>query len=193
MGIIVKQNYDSGKRIKQYRKVSKIEYKNCKICGKLYIISNYKKFYKHVCCKTCDYVFRKNNGINLSNRFKNQKTYKQCIFNSKYYGEVKLDSKWEVLVVESLEHNDIKWQRGKSFEWTRPSDNTVHRYFPDFYLPDYDIYVEPKNPYKWKTDYNFEKYKINYVIKHHNIIVVMILDSNHANWEYIKTQIPLAV
>ena len=39
-------------------------------------------------------------------------------------------------------------------EWIRPetplryfgNDGKQHNYFPDFYLPKYDVYLDPKNP-----------------------------------------------
>ena len=59
-----------------------------------------------------------------------------------YNGEI-LDGGWELLVAQYLDSNDIKWQRplsGFEYFW----DNSTHTYYPDFYLPDYDSYIEVK-------------------------------------------------
>ena len=46
---------------------------------------------------------------------------------------------WELKFVEFLNDKKIKWQRNfKSFEYLYENKN--HKYFPDFYLIDYDIY-----------------------------------------------------
>lgn len=60
--------------------------------------------------------------------------------------EVLLDSSWEVRVAELLIAKDIKWIRPPFIKWV-DSKAKVRRYFPDFYLPDYDVYLDPKNPY----------------------------------------------
>ena len=44
-----------------------------------------------------------------------------------------------------------------SIKWV-DSNNKTRRYFPDFYLPKYDRYLDPKNPYCMKQDE--EKLKI---------------------------------
>lgn len=165
----------------------KLYYNTCKICQKIFIKDRHKSF----CSGKCLHSFRVQWGIDLAKNYKNQKPYKQHKFNSKYHGEVLLDSGWEVKVVQSLEDNNIKWERGKGFEWIRPSDNTQHKYYPDFYLPDYDVYVEPKNPYKWSIDYNNERYKVEYVIKHHNIKIIVLTNKKCLSWEYIQKEMNL--
>lgn len=62
-----------------------------------------------------------------------------------YYGDdgISLDSSWEVKFVEYLDSLGITWKRNKihtTYFW-KDSD---HKYFPDFYLPDYDVYIEIK-------------------------------------------------
>ena len=48
--------------------------------------------------------------------------------------------------------------------WT-DKDGNKRRYYPDFYLPDYNVYLDPKNRYLIKVD----EYKINRVIKENGI------------------------
>lgn len=84
----------------------------------------------------------------------------------KYKG-IWFDSSWEVIVAKWLDDNKIKWQRNgiKSFEWMDKGKKRL--YHPDFYLPEYDVYLDPKNPYKLKYDLP----KLKYVIKEHKIIL----------------------
>lgn len=105
-----------------------------------------------------------------------------------YYDEVKLDSSYEVIVAKDLDKNKIRWQRCSRFPYH--IDNTLHYYTPDFYLPDYDIYLDPKNdflinninPNLGYTD--IEKIK---QVEIENNIKIIILDKNNLLWENIKT------
>lgn len=67
--------------------------------------------------------------------------------------------------------NELKiyWNR-PSYFWYTDSDNKKRRYYPDFYLPDYNLYLDPKNNYLIKTDTD----KINRATSQNNIIVVVI-------------------
>ena len=72
------------------------------------------------------------------------------------YNGLLLDSTWEVIVAQFLDSNNIEWIRPKlGFEYTYK--NKSHIYYPDFYLPQYDRYIEVKgyrrlnDPYKWKS------------------------------------------
>lgn len=69
---------------------------------------------------------------------------------------IKLDGLWELEVAKYLEKNNIKWERPKNgfkYIW----NNSEHIYFPDFYLPEYNYYIEVKgyqrdrDLYKWKS------------------------------------------
>lgn len=184
-----KQKQSLASKLNRFKRNCKIQYVNCKICQTLFITSRNKKGLKSVCSEKCRLHLFKNIGLELCKRHDNHKMYGHHLFESKYHGEIKLDSGWEVKVIKSLEDNNIKWERGKGFTWTRPSDNTLHTYYPDFYLPEYDIYVEPKNPYKWEVDLNYEQYKIKDVIKNYNIHIIVLLNKKNLHWDYIKTQI----
>lgn len=75
------------------------------------------------------------------------------------YNGILLDSSWEVEVAKYLDSNNIKWERpkiGLEYEW-----NGVKRlYYPDFYLPEYNMYIEVKgyererDRCKWKSLHN---------------------------------------
>lgn len=89
---------------------------------------------------------------------------KHCIYKS-----IKLDSSWELIVAKYLDSLNIKWIRNKNsfnYEW----DNKIHKYFPDFYLVDYDYYIEVKG-YERKRD----------LAKYSSLKNLIIIRSNEIN------------
>lgn len=84
------------------------------------------------------------NSSNVNGRVKKQ-NYNGMVF----------DSKWEVIFAKFLNYHKVKWMRptvGIPYEW----NNTPHMYFPDFYLPEVDLYVEIKG---CERPRDVEKYK----------------------------------
>jgi hypothetical protein len=63
---------------------------------------------------------------------------------------VNLDSSWEEALAIRLDNTNIDWIRPDPIKWI-DNDGITHNYFPDFYLIDYDIYLDPKNPYAIKA------------------------------------------
>ena len=72
------------------------------------------------------------------------------------YNGFKIDGQWELEVAKFLDDNHIRWikpDKGFEYEW----NGNIHLYYPDFYLPDYDRYIEVKgyqrdrDLYKWKS------------------------------------------
>ena len=65
-----------------------------------------------------------------------------------------------------------------------------HLYFPDFYLPEYNVYLDPKNDYLIKTGQArlgiSDKDKIELVSKQ-NSVNIIILDKNHLLYEQFIT------
>ena len=59
--------------------------------------------------------------------------------------EVKMDSTWEVAMAEKLDELNIRWVRNDDMklEYTTVRGRK-RKYIPDFYLPDYDLYIEVK-------------------------------------------------
>lgn len=50
-----------------------------------------------------------------------------------------------------MTEQNIKWERPVSIPWM-DSTGKKHRYYPDFYLPDHDLYLDPKNPHVMARD-----------------------------------------
>lgn len=85
------------------------------------------------------------------------------------YNGIKLKGKWELIVAQWLDENRVKWEHEtKSFqyEW-----NGLRSYYPDFYLPDFDFYIEVKGYVtdrdlsKWKSIPNLKVFKLNEIKK----------------------------
>lgn len=71
------------------------------------------------------------------------------------YNGVDLHGTWELKFAMYLDDNSIKWERNtESFNYN--FDGKDRKYFPDFYLPDSDDYIEikgfktPKDDSKWE-------------------------------------------
>jgi hypothetical protein len=90
--------------------------------------------------------------------------------------ETVLQSTYELKCSEILDKMGINWRRPKHLKY----DN--RKYFADFYLTDYDIYLDPKNDYKAKLDES----KIQKVIDQ-NGVRVYILSLSQITEDYIKT------
>ncbi len=71
------------------------------------------------------------------------------------YKEFRLNGNWELEVAKWLDNNNIEWTNIIKKEFYYIWNNDTHRYFPDFYLPKQDIYIEVKgyererDKYKW--------------------------------------------
>lgn len=59
---------------------------------------------------------------------------------------VMLDSSWEEALARRLDDLGIDWIRPNDPIQYKTEDGKVHNYFPDFFLPDHDLYLDPKNP-----------------------------------------------
>lgn len=97
------------------------------------------------------------------------------------YNGIKLKGNWEVIVAKWLDKNEIKWEHEtKSFdyEW-----NGIRKYYPDFYLPDFDLFIEVKgyqterDLHKWESVKNLVVFKLDEIkkIKNNNLKIVDIL------------------
>jgi hypothetical protein len=63
---------------------------------------------------------------------------------------VELDSSWEEVLATRLDIIDVEWVRPSPVKWI-DNGGIIHHYFPDFYLPEYDLYLDPKGPYAVKA------------------------------------------
>lgn len=138
----------------------------CKVCGK----KAYKPRGSRSCCSE-----KCRNKLH-SDRCK--ETPGMCRCNSQHAGwyisptagKVWLESSWEFLCAQVLDQNLITWSRPKDgFLWI-DLQGKDHKYYPDFYIPDRDLYLDPKNSYRQRLD----KLKIDTVRKMHNINLLIL-------------------
>lgn len=112
-------------------------------------------------------------------------------FNGCYYDGVWLDSSWELKCVKMLDRNNIKWDRtSKIFLTYHDKNGKERKYYPDFFLPDLNLFIEIKG---YWTDFSI--YKMKAVQKEHNISILIIDKEEDIkadmvfNWQH--TRLPL--
>jgi len=115
----------------------------CIICSNNFLGTSSKS---KVCSKNCFSINARKNAIcrNLGG----ETNYRKYTYNEIYF-----DSSWEVEIAKYLDEKSISWIRSREYNFTWKDQNKVeHRYYPDFYLPQFNVYLDPKNSYKLKQD-----------------------------------------
>jgi len=103
----------------------------------------------------------------------------QCLDGSIVF----LHSSYEEVVAQELDTHKVRWTRPPPFLWVDGSLKE-HRYYPDFYLPDFNVYLDPKNPYLIKKDLG----KIE-AVSLQNKVKLLVLDAQHLTWDRIHALI----
>ena len=86
---------------------------------------------------------------------------KQSEFTRKDGTIAVMDSTWEVMMANRLNELDITWVRDPKMKLEyKTRGGRMRNYIPDFYLPDFDIYIEVKG---YWTD--AAKHKMKDIIK----------------------------
>jgi hypothetical protein len=95
------------------------------------------------------------------------------------YKNIWMDSSWEVDIAKWMDENNIKWERDrkKHMFWWTDDTGEERRYYPDFYLPELNLYLDPKNKYKMEKD----QIKIERVIEKNKITLIWGLLDNVKN------------
>lgn len=104
------------------------------------------------------------------------------------YNGCKFISSYEVEVAKSLDLHKIKWVQPKRVPYKDPTGK-LHYYTPDLYLPDYNIYLEPKNDYLINNVNPKLGYKDTDKIRwaeEYNKIKVLLLNKDQLTWEAIS-------
>lgn len=143
----------------------------CSEC-KLYFWSQKKS---KTCTKECRSKIYSRTAKNNPKMGGNKNTKAHGWYKSNIAGKVWLESSWEYKVAKSLDSSDIKWERPKYLKY---GDK---KYFPDFYLVDYNVYLDPKNPYLQKQDYQ----KIQQA-RHENNVSILLLNEDQLEWNVIE-------
>lgn len=97
-----------------------------------------------------------------------------------YYNGQKFHGGWEVLIAKHLDYMMVKWIRNSnSFEYVYKGK--THLYFPDFYLPDNDMYIEIKG-------YEVEKDRCKWSVLS-NLIVLKLVEITEIKKNNICTKL----
>lgn len=124
---------------------------HCPVCKELFMPATKSgKYYRKTCSQICAAKLiseKSRNNPNCGARAHYIRSQRQV------YKGCKMDSTWEVILAQWMDLENIKWIRSRNifFYWT-DDDGLRRKYFPDFYLPDLDIYVDTKNTYLVKKD-----------------------------------------
>lgn len=84
------------------------------------------------------------------------------------YNGVLLDSSWELELAKRLDELKIKWVRPNPIPWI-DEKGVTHNYFPDFYLEQHDLFLDPKNPQAIKV----QKKKLDILLSQYSNIVIL--------------------
>jgi len=131
-----------GKDVRIDKGVKKVNYtriaiRTCKICNNLFIVQ------RDSSRKTCS---REHSILASTNRKYINGSRKTIEFYHPSQGIIILESSWELKIAELLTKFNFQWVRPGPLKW-KDEYNKSHLYYPDFYLIDYDVYLDPKNPY----------------------------------------------
>jgi len=121
--------------------------KNCKICGKLFYTKGTSvKHTRQTCSRACN-----THASVKVRKYQNGSRKPQLYFCKILNKEILLDSSWEIRVAQLLDTFNIKWIRPHPIKW-KDENNQDRLYYPDFYLLDHQLYLDPKNPYCMEKD-----------------------------------------
>lgn len=81
------------------------------------------------------------------------------------------DSSWEDALAIRLDELNINWERPEPIKWI-DKQGTQHNYFADFYLPDHNLYIDPKNQYVKEQ----QKEKLDILSNQINLLILSSLD-----------------
>lgn len=124
--------------------VCKLTLKTCSVCGHKWLDSVQKR--RKTCSEECA-----TEAKTSKRKYQNGRralTLYPCIYTGE---DVWLESSWEVRVAEALDRKGIQWYRPKPIKW-EDAEGKIRLYYPDFYLPNQSVYVDPKNPHCMAQD-----------------------------------------
>lgn len=87
-----------------------------------------------------------------------------------YYKDIWMDSSWETAMAIRLDELNIIWERNSSIYLNWYDDKGIsHKYYPDFYLPKENLYIEVKG---YWTEYS--KIKMALVQKQNDVNIIIL-------------------
>lgn len=133
----------------------------CEFCGKLFQHPALKS--RKTCSDSCS------KELTRKKAQENPNCGGETNFKRFVYQNILFDSSWEVEIAKWMDEHNVKWIRSRKmlFRWTDSLGNK-RRYYPDFYLPDFNVYLDPKNKYLMEKD----REKIEAAQRENNIVVI---------------------
>ena len=150
-------------------------------CSKVFdtIPSSTREYCSEECIHSCEEYQQKMRKIAQERGFGGQTSRNSFYYEKKSGEEVCLHSTYEVRVAESLDKNGISWIRPDPLGYFLEEKNRL--YYPDFYLPKFDVYLDPKNSYLIEKDRD----KIH-AVSEQNEVEVLVLSKEQLSWSEIK-------
>lgn len=128
------------------RNVCQVYFRECKHCSKLFTDRQDAKWGKKTCSRKCGTT-----SMMSSRTYQNGSRKPSWYYNQYMNKEVLLDSSWEVQIATLLDESQIIWIRPDPIPWFDIQGKS-HLYYPDFYLPTHNLYLDPKNAYCMEKD-----------------------------------------
>jgi hypothetical protein len=108
------------------------------------------------------------------------------------YNGKTLGSTYELILAKNLDDNNIKWNIPNRINYIDPFGK--HRtYQPDFYLEDYNVYIDPKNDFlinNINPSLGFNDLEKISLVEIQNNLKIIVVNKNQLSWEYIKKMLP---
>lgn len=147
---------------KSLKKNPKLELRICIMCGRKFQEIYWKKR------KTCNTICHKQ--LIKKNSTLNPNCGGETGYRHYKYKNILMDSSWEVELAKWMDNQKIDWERSrkKHMFWWIDKFGNKRRYYPDFYIPKFKIYLDPKNKYKLKNDLD----KLNRVVLQNKINLI---------------------
>lgn len=183
-----KIHYEKGEKVKQYHR--KINFKCC-FCGQEFFDKNmeYQTQHQNHCKMNPNAVKYKGHKHSEEARKHLSELAKKQGFGGWHsskridYNGIKLDSSYELAFAQDLDKNNIKWERPKPLMWKK--DGESHRYYPDFFLPEYNVFVDTKNDYlinHVNPRFGITDVEKIHLVEQQNNVKIYILDKNNLLW-----------
>lgn len=155
--------------------IAKFKIVKCKICNTE--SWQLKSYIRNTCSDKCHHEL-----ISLNTRGRTGGSTKQYIsYIDSTDTAVWLDSSWELKIANELDKNGVMWTRPESFLLSNG-----RRYTPDFYLNDYQIFLDPK---AYRKGYLENVEKIKQFEREYNTKCLIISNERDLTWSYIKSHL----
>lgn len=137
----------------------------CSVCSKCFPGT------RKTCSTECRSTIFSNTAKNNPQMGGNKNTRAYGWYESPIAGKIWLESSYELKVAQELDLNSVLWNRPKYLPYGEK------KYYADFYLVDYDVYLDPKNDYLITQDMS----KIN-CVQEVNHVRIVVLNKNQLTW-----------